>query len=199
MDGRGFFLGLIAAVVLFLLWKKESGPNMSFSFPGLVPPAGADSGADGGCAGCSGPDGCSGCNGSAGSPSYASAPSSQRMFASAGTAGQITPGTPPLQSVAGSGSFYAGSGPTPDSSFTNYPAVKPVSTVLSFARTQTAVRNVPSSPSTPANIVPTRAVGVVPTYQQQGFHQRYNVTGVPRTVISTSPGYRRNVILMAKA
>lgn len=177
MDGRGFFLGLIAAVVLFLLWKKESGPGMSFSFPGLIP-ASPDSGATG-CAGCAGPGGCAGCGDS---PAYAAAPTAQSI--GSGTAGFVTPGTPPLQGTLGHGSFYAASGPTSDASFTNYPAVKPVSTVATVARTQSTVRNVASSPSTPSTIVPTRAVATVPQYSQQGFQQRYNVSGVPRTVLA---------------
>jgi hypothetical protein len=175
MDGRGFFLGLIAAVVLFLLWKKESGSGMNFSFAGLVPQG--DSSGTGGCAGCSTGIGYPALGSG---PGYSASPAAQSMIAANGTAGQITPGTPPLQSVAGTGSFYATAGPTPDSSFTNIPAAKPVSVVSTVARTQTTVHNVPGSPSTPATIVPTRAVGVVPPYPLQGFQQRYNVTGVAR-------------------
>ena len=187
MDGRGFFLGLIAAVVLFLLWKKESGPSMSFSFPGLGPqPASGDTGT-GGCAGCSGPGGCAGCNQA--TPAYAAAPTAQAGLVAA-TAGQITPGTPPLQTVHGGGSFYASSGPTPDNSFTNIPAARPVSTVATVARTQTTVHNVAGSPSTPATIVPTRAVAQVPSYPSQGFQQRFNVAGVPQRVLSTATQYR---------
>ena len=148
MDGKGFFLGLIAAVVLFLLWKKESGPSMSFSFPGL-----SQSPATGGCAGCgSGPGGCAGCGQGQSSPSYVQAPSApspsyvaspavQAAMISVDNAGQISPGTPPLQTVVGSGSFYAQSGPTPDSSFTNVPG-KPVSVAPTVATTQTQVKNV---------------------------------------------------------
>jgi len=182
MDGKGFFLGLIAAVVLFLLWKKESGGNapFSFSFSGLQP---GDAGAGGGCAGCSGPGGCPGC---AGSPSYAAGPGAQAMLADQ-TAGQISPGTPPLQSVIGSGSFYAASGPTSDASFTNFPA-KPISTTPTNPipvpfRPIAPIGN--RGPSTPANVVPIRANAIVADYPNQGFVQRYNVAGVPRTVIST--------------
>lgn len=197
MDGRGFFLGLIGAVLLFLLWKKESGPSMSFSFPGLSPsPAGSGAG---GCAGCAGGAGCPGCGAASPSyvapatqigPSYVAAPAVQAAMISAGQAGQITPGTPPLQSVVGSGSFYATSGPTPDNSFTNVPG-KPVSVASTVARTQTQVSNVPGSPSTPATIVPTRAVGIVAPYSVAGFVQSYNVAGVPRTAL-------RNSVLAAK-
>lgn len=184
MDGRGFFLGLIAAVVLFLLWKKESGPAMSFTFPGIGPQPG--NGAGGGCAGCSGgPGGCAGCG--EGQPSYSASPAAQNALVTQGTSGQVSPGTPPLQSIVGSGSFYAASGPTPDSSFTNYPG-KPVSTALTVARSynpSVTGSNVRSSPTTPANIVPTRAVGVVPGYSGLGsFQQRFNVAGVPRPVLS---------------
>lgn len=197
MDGRGFFLGLIAAVVLFLLWKKESGPSMSFSFPGVSPTAGG-TGTGTGCAGCAGGAGCPGCGSSpsytnpapTGGPSYVAAPAVQAAMIAAGSSGQITPGTPPLQSVVGSGSFYATSGPTPDNSFTNVPG-KPVSVAPTVVRTQTQVQNVPGSPSTPATIVPSRAVAVVAPYSVAGFVQRYNVAGVPRTAL-------RNSILAAK-
>lgn len=182
MDGRGFFLGLIAAVVLFLLWKNEQKGGMVFNFPGVGPQPASGSGA-GGCTGCNGgPGGCAGCGN--GQP-LATSPAVQGYLADSGTAGQVSPGTPPLQSVVGSGSFYAGSGPTPDSSFTNYPG-KPVSTALTVARSynpSVTGSNVPGSPSTPATIVPTRAVGVVPGYGAQGFTQPYNVAGVPVKVL----------------
>lgn len=197
MDGRGFFLGLIAAVVLFLLWKKESGPSMSISFPGVSPTAG---GTGAGCAGCSG-GGCAGCGSSPSyvtnpapatqlGPSYVAAPAVQAAMISAGQAGQITPGTPPLQSVVGSGSFYATSGPTPDNSFTNIPG-KPVSVAPTAVTTQNKVSNVPGSPTTPATIVPARAVAVVTPAAVAGFQQRSNVVGVYRPAL-------RNSVLAAK-
>lgn len=181
MDGKGFFLGLIAAVVLFLLWKKDGPGGMTFTFPGLTAAPANGSGA-GGCSGCAGPDGCAGCGN--GQPAYAAGPSAQASLAG-GTSGAVSPGTPPLQTVVGSGSFYAASGSTPDNSFTNYPG-KPVSTALTVARSynpSVTGSNVRSSPTTPANIVPTRAVGVVPGYSDQAFHQHFNVAGVPLPVL----------------
>lgn len=174
MDGKGFFLGLIAAVVLFMLWKRES-TGMNFNFAGLVPGTSGDgSGASGGCSGCSeSGTGCAGCGAAA---SAAVSPAMQARLADSG--GFVTPGTPPLQTSIGSGSFYAASGPTSDSSFTNYPS-KPVSTSVFRSGTPT----VSGSATTPANKVPPRSVQQVPRYANQGFHQRFNVAGVPRNVL----------------
>jgi hypothetical protein len=172
MDGKGFFLGVLVAIALFLLWKRENAGGMNFSFAGLMPAPGAGAGDSGGCAGCSSGIGCSGC----GSPAGAAAPAAQALsLSSAPGDGQISPGTPPLQTAVGSGSFYALAGPTPDSSFTNYPA-KPVSTSIFKASGPSGG----GSATTPANAVPPRAVQQVPSYSNQGFTSRYNVSGVPR-------------------
>lgn len=176
MDSKGFFLGLLAAVVLFLLWKKESAGGMNFSFAGLVPSAPAPD-AGGGCAGCNSPGGCAGCAGASG---YA-APAAQASLADQ-LSGFVTPGTPPLQTSVGSGSFYAQSGPTSDTSFTNFPA-KPVSTLVTVAGPP---QRTVGSPTTRSNQVPPRAVAQMPpSYTGVSFHQNQNVAGVPRKLIST--------------
>lgn len=173
MDSKGFFLGLIAAVVLFLLWKKEAVAMglPTFLQPSPDQPARPSSSGDPG-------GGCSGCGG----PSAAASPVAQ-LSASAmvGMDGQISPGTPPLQSVAGTGSFYAENGPTPDTTFTNSPASSRVGTTSQMVVRGVFSTNVPGSPTTPANQVPVRATQVVAPTSDQGFVQRWNVAGVPRT------------------
>lgn len=159
MDSKGFFLGLIAAIVLFLLWKKEQGGQ---SFFGAPAPA-------------SQPSSCAGCG--ANPPSYAAAPAAQLVMSSPD--GFISPGTPPLNSAAGPTSFYADSGPTPWSGFLF--ASAPDTPVSSVNPVGPPVANSPGSPTTPSNIVPLRAVQPVPSTSQQGFQQRYNVVGIPRT------------------
>jgi hypothetical protein len=168
MDGKGFFLGLIAAVVLFLLWKKEtSGP---FNFLPASPGVGANTGPGGGCAGCGGP--------SAGAAPSAQAP----LSIASGTDGQISPGTPPLQGTLGTGSFYNPSGPTPDNTFLTTPLLpKQVGTTSSVGVAAKVYTNVPGSPTTPANEVPVRAVQTVAPTSQLGFQQRYSFVGIPRT------------------
>jgi hypothetical protein len=169
MDGKGFFLGLIAAVVLFLLWKKEGA---SFSV-NVGPQAGAgpapvgpqDTLGVGGCAGCG--------------PSASAAPSAQAAMIMGASAGMITPGTPPLQGSLGVGSFYDPNGPTPDTNFWAMPNEAPLSTT---AATGSPINyaNVPGSPTTPAGQVPVRATQKVAPTSQLGFQQRYAVTGIPR-------------------
>jgi hypothetical protein len=171
MDSKGFFLGLIAAVVLFLLWKKEQVPGSSF-LQNLLPQATPSS--NGGCAGCGG--------GPNPSPSMGAAPVSQSAMAMVGMEGQISPGTPPLQTVSGSGSFYNSNGPTPDTTFISHPSPLPAqqsnTSQMVVAGTYT---NVPGSPTTPANQVPVRATQPVAPTSQLGFHQRYGVSGVSRS------------------
>lgn len=169
-NGSGFFLGLIAGVILYLLWKKETrndgaiiGPQPSPSIaPQMRTPA--DTLGLGGCAGCS-------------DPSESAAPAVQSMLAL--SSGQITPGTPPLQGALGVGSFYDPNGPTPDTNFWSMPTAAPSSTTL--ASNNTKYTNVPGSPTTPANQVPVRATQRVAPTSQLGFQQRYNVAGIPRT------------------
>ena len=161
-EGKGFFLGVIAAVVLFVLWKKECS-SRGFSDARSTHAFAAAPAANAGC----------GCGG----PSAAASPAVQ----SSAEQGQVSPGTPPLQSSVGSGSFYADSGPTSDLSFTNVPAV-PVSPVVTASPVNYG--NVPGSPTTPANVVPVRAAQPVGSYSQIGFQQRYSVSGVPRVYIN---------------
>jgi hypothetical protein len=169
MDGKGFFLGLIAAVVLFLLWKKE-GASLNFNIgpqpaSGPSPVGPQDTLGIGGCTGCG--------------PSASAAPSVQALMASAGSSGQITPGTPPLQGTLGTGSFYSPVGPTPDTNFWALPTEQMVTTAVPGSNVRYA--NVPGSPTTPSGQVPVRALQTVAPTSQLGFQQRYNVAGVPRT------------------
>jgi hypothetical protein len=178
MDSKGFFLGLIAAVVLFLLWRKEQSqnPGFTFSFPSAPPPP-VDAISTSQCPGC-------------GAPSYAGSPAVQGAQASDQTAGQISPGAPPLNSGAGTGSFYTPTGPTPDTGFYSYPApiVRSVTSGSDLVRAG-VYANVPGSATTPATQVPVRAAQPVGTYAQMGFQQRYNIAGVPRVYASQLKEY----------
>lgn len=154
MDAKGFFLGLIAAVLLYALWKKEQGQSI---FPAVAPAAPANG---------AGAPGCSGCG--MGSPAAAAAPAAQSAIALvAGAGGQISPGTPPLDTAAGSGSFYGSTGPTPDSGFiraTNDPVL--------------VSQRFLGSPTTSPTAPPVKSLAPVPPYSQQGFVARTNVAGV---------------------
>lgn len=170
MDVKGFFLGVIAAVVLFMLWKKENGsPTYSFQFPGMGM----------GQQPVSGP--CTGC-----SPSAGAAPSAQAALAVSGLDGQISPGAPPLNAATGgqgATSFYTNAGVTPDTSFSFIPVQRNAVSVGSPVQPPTP--NVPGSATTPAAITPVRATQQVPSYAEGAFQQRYNIVGIPRTVLST--------------
>jgi hypothetical protein len=172
VDGKlgTFLLGVIAAVVLIMLWKKE---QPMFSLPGATPPAPTP-----------GPGGCG--SGACGGGGSATMPSVQAMLAATGLDGQISPGTPPLNAVTGGQggtSFYTAAGNTPDVSFTFTPVVRnPV--IGSPAQPRTGI-NVPGSPTTPATVTPTRATQPVPNYAETGFVNRFNIVGIPRTVLST--------------
>jgi hypothetical protein len=164
---KELFLGGILVVLLFLLWRKEEGRPISFGAPG----AGV------------GPQPSGGCGGSCGGPSAAASPLVQpTTWDVLGMGGQITPGTPPLQGATGVGSFYNSDGPTPDTTFPTTP--QPVLVPSTLTNDARMIANVPGSPTTPANIVPTRAVRPVGTYAQTGFQQRYNIVGVPRVYAS---------------
>jgi hypothetical protein len=172
MDGKigTFLLGVIAAVVLFMLWRKEVQPhNFSFAFPEMYPPGPQPQPASG----------CDSC-GAASSPAY------QGQLASVGLDGQISPGTPPLNAATGgqgATSFYTNAGVTPDVSFTFTPVAR--SAFATGTPVQPPVPNVPGSPTTPATVTPTRATQQVPNYAETGFVNRFNIAGVPRTVLST--------------
>jgi hypothetical protein len=166
-----FLMGVIAAVVLALLWKKDGGCGCGsrvFQMPGasdgIQPPGMLD-----GCCGIGGPG-----------PAYAASPVAQGAGAGFGTEGMISPGTPPLNAITGGGgltSFYTSAGVTPDNSFTFIPIASNPSAVGTPAQPPTPA-SVPGSATTPAAITPTRATQAVPTYYETGFVQRYNVTGV---------------------
>lgn len=153
MDGKlgTFLLGVIAAVVLYMLWdhRNDQGPQYPWFMPNG---SGTDAGAGAGCG--------SPCGGSAG---YAS-PGVQAQLESTGLSGLIAPPGVPLGSPAaggGIGSFYTSAGLTPDTSFTFAPSVP-----------------VPGSPTVPAATTPVRSLQSVAPYST-GFHQHYNIGGVP--------------------
>jgi len=187
-NSSGFFLGLIAAVVLFLLWKNQAAPTQASAAP---PANGNGTGAGaGGCAGGS----CGSCTG----PSCSAAPPAQSavslVTSGTGDTIQISPGTPPLQGTTGVGSFYAGTGPTGPTSFTNFGTPTRLVNTLAPLRGSpifyvgsdlggpvNPVPNVPGSPTTPANQVPVRATVPVESYKNTGVVSQFNVSGVPRT------------------
>lgn len=161
-----FILGLVAGVVLFLLWRKERAYMSAPTSAGAGSPAGTGPSA----ASCSG--GCGGGCGTGGgcftgpSPSYSVSPSVQNAMASMGLAGQVSPGAPPLGGP--STSFYGTDGPTTDASFTFTPQTAPSG-------------NAPGSATTPAAVTPVRATTPVTSYRNTGFVNYYNVSGVPRS------------------
>lgn len=205
MDSKGFFLGLIAAVVLFLLWKKEIGSDSGAlvgpqPYSGAMPqtPVGPPDTAVGGCVGCSSAQASSagartfltgyggnqhGVTVNSMSPSASAAPAAQASLASIGTDGFITPGTPPLQGTLGVGSFYAPSGVTPDTNFWSLPTpLMPGSTTATMKPlTVSPTPNVAGSATTPSNAVPTRATQAVAPTMSLGFQQRYSYVGIPRS------------------
>lgn len=169
MDGKmgTFLLGVIAAVVLVMLWRKESvGGSVSFDLGATSPGAGA-------------PGGCNQCSHS---PSMVAAPSAQAMLGiGTGTEGMISPGTPPLNAATGGqgGTSFYTSGPTgvtPDNSFTFMQVQRNASALGSPVQPDQG--NVPGSPTTLAAVTPVRATQPVPSYYEQGFIPRYSVSGV---------------------
>jgi hypothetical protein len=148
-----FLLGVIAAVVLVMLWKKDgTGQPWQFPQPPMFPqPVNGAPASDGGCSGC-------------GSPSAGANPTYQSILESSGTAGIVAAPGVPLGSPAGGGgvnSFYTSAGATPDTSFTFAPSAM-----------------TPGSPTVPAATTPVRSLEYVAPYST-GFHQHYNILGVP--------------------
>lgn len=177
-----FLLGIIAAVVLVLLWDDKSSNRGGWSFPtpqdNSVQPSASDGG--GGCAGC-GP-------GPSPSPAYSAAPMAQGALESVGLAGMVAPPGVPLNSPAGgqgATSFYTNAGVTPDTSFTFVvvPRNTNPSAVGTPAQPGGLQGNVPGSPSTVSATTPVRATQQVPGYAVAGFHQHYNVLGIPLAVL----------------
>lgn len=199
MDGKlgTFLLGVIAAIVLVLLWDdKNKGNQAPWQFP-FLPPQVPDSmstspSMGGGCSSCNGPDQGSGW----GSPAYAAAPTQQSMLESTGTSGLIPPPGVPLNSAAGgqgATSFMTSDGVTPDTSFTfaQVPRNTNPQAVGSPQQPGGLQGNVPGSPSTVANVTPVRSTQQVPGFNVSGFHQHYNVLGVPLSVLQRK-GYLLN-------
>jgi len=176
MDTKGFFLGVIVAVVLYLLWKKEE--KREVALPGTRTLAGSSPAPVGPCPGSCGCG--SGIGSSCPSP-VASAPSAMQML---GLDGFISPGAPPLNTAAGLGqtSFYANSGNTPDTGFFFEDAGELISPTVTKA--PIAPVNVPGSPTTVANQEPVRARQPVGDYSALGFQQRFNIVGIPRVYAS---------------
>jgi len=161
MNGTGnFILGVIAAVVLFLLWKKN-GVSSGGGVVGSAANGGISGGAScgAGCGAC-GTDSCAVASG--GGPAYTASPIVQQAMVAMGLAGQITPGTPPLGGP--DQSFYTAAGPTPDTTFT-------------FGTQDSPVANVPGSATTPAAGTPARALQPVGTAYDLGFQNRYSYSG----------------------
>ena len=205
MDGKlgTFLLGIIAAVVLVLLWDDkhrdgDGAPMMPYPFmPSQVPQSITPSGS-GGCSGC----GSSPFNAPSipatpyAAPIYAANPTIQGMLESTGTDGMIPPPGVPLNSVAGgqgATSFYTNAGVTSDTSFgfAQVPRNTNPSAVGSPQQPGGLQGNVPGSPTVPANVTPVRATQQVPGFNVSGFHQHYNVLGVPLSVLQRK-GYLLN-------
>lgn len=173
MDGKigTFLLGVIAAVVLVMLWKKERSNEGSYAFPGVgsMPYMGAS------------PASC-GCGDISAPPSAWTSPSDQSMLVETGMEGQVSPGTPPLNAATGghgATSFYTNTGVTPDTSFTFRPVTKlgnpSIGSPVQVPRG--AYGNVPGSNTTPSNTTPIRATQQVPSYNESGFVAHYRSLG----------------------
>lgn len=173
-----FILGVIAAVVLVILWdNRNPSPVMAISGNGTSPsPSPIPTPSCGGsCSSCA-----AGIGGSC--PSVAAAPAAQASLPNFGLEGMISPGTPPLNSVTGGQgrtSFYSNAGVTTDASFTFTPVPRSTLAIGTPVQPKTAI-NVPGSPTTPATMTPTRATQAVPNYTELGALNNYNVLGVPR-------------------
>jgi len=155
-----FILGLVAAVVIFLLWRQHNGgPGAGAGVGPQSIGGGSGVGPSNSCVGCACGTGSGAClaGPSSGSPTFSASPAVQAAMVSALGPGQITPGTPPLM---GPGSFYNVNGPTPDPTFT--PANVP---------------NVAGSPTTPATVQPVRSTAPVPSTPNLGFWNRYSYSG----------------------
>ena len=157
MDGKlgTFLLGVITAIVLYLLWKKEKGEGCNRLPSGAPVPqpeflTGADS-----------------CCGTTMGPAGFTSPSVQAALGTVGLDGAVSPGAPPLgtpNTPGATGSFYSGSGPTQDTGFTF----------------QTRIGRAVGSNTTPAAVTPTRALEAVPPHDTLGFVNWYNIQGVPK-------------------
>lgn len=153
MDGKlgTFLLGVIAAVVLVMLWRHEKQQCTSRNVqPGAPGPGVMPSVETGGC-----------CGAGSSSPSYAAGPATQGDLELVGLGGAVSPGAPPLGASTGTGratSYYAQSGPTSDTSFTFTPTPP----------------RVPGSNTTPAAGTPARALA-----NPAPSIYRYNIIGIP--------------------
>lgn len=161
-----FLLGVIAAVVLFLLWKKERAPG-GFLAPGTQPSGGTGAAPACGAGGCSGCGTGGGCGGGYTAPAldFSASPDFQASMASMGLDGQISPGTPPLGG--NELSFYSSGGMTPDTTFT-------------FQKTSATPAG---SPTTSAATTPIRATTPVASYADTGFVSKYSVSGTYRRAL----------------
>jgi hypothetical protein len=106
MDGKlgTFLLGVIAAVVLVMLWKRDDRQPSQWQWSDIPTPQ---------------PQPSAGC-GSCGT-SYAASPGAQSALESIGMSGMIASPGVPLGAATGGGaatSFYTGAGVTPDTTFT---------------------------------------------------------------------------------
>lgn len=155
---RDFFLGILVAIALLMLWRKEhkSGGVIASNTPGM--PSYLDSPGSG-CAG--------GCGASANGPTYAAASAAQGEIPS-GVIGMVSPSAPPL----------GGAGTVPAE--TSY-----MSQIRLWTPIRTAPVSAPSSNVVPAGTYtppasyapntsgPTpRAVATAPTYVNQAFVNR---------------------------
>jgi hypothetical protein len=176
VDGKlgTFLLGVIAAVVLFMLWKDDKR-GTAFQFPQL--PMGVPPSMNPGCSSCG-----------YGTPAYSTSPSLQTMLAFTGTDGMIGPPGVPLNSPAGgqgATSFYTNAGVTPDTTFTFFAVPRNTNPLAVGSPVQPGglQGNVPGSPTTIAAVTPVRATQAVPPFQVGGFVQHYNIVGVPLSVL----------------
>jgi len=150
---RDFFLGILVAIALLMLWRKEhKGVIAQANAPGMPGYL-----STGGCAG--------GCGASANAPTYAAAPVSQGEIPS-GVVGMVSPSAPPLGG--------AGTAPAETSYMSQIKLWTPLVPMVA-PRSNIAY---PGTYTTPATYAPNtsgptpRAVAVAPTYDNQAFVNR---------------------------
>jgi len=150
---RDFFLGILVAIALLMLWRKEhKGVIAQANAPGMPGYLSA-----GGCAG--------GCGASANAPSFATAPFAQGEIPS-GVIGMVSPSAPPL----------GGAGTTPAE--TSYMSqiqlwTPPVSRIAPRSNMVPAGTYTQPASYAPNTSGPTpRAVATAPVYNDQAFVNR---------------------------
>lgn len=153
---RDFFLGVLVAIALLMLWRKEhKASTVAPGAPGM--PSYIDAGAGAGCPGCAA---------SANAPTYAAAPHAQGEIPS-GVIGMVSPSAPPL---GGAGTAPADTSYMSQIKLWQPPPLAPA--MLPLVRSNVVPAGTYTAPASyaPNTSAPTpRAVATAPTYVNQSF------------------------------